>query len=44
MTDEHFISWQEINSLDSVTKLWGVINQNLTSGIYTFAIENSKAT
>jgi len=42
VTDPRFMNWMRIATLPDFRKLWGRINIDLPSGIYTLQINNCK--
>jgi len=39
--DEHFIVWMRIAAMPKFRKLWGVIEEDLESGTYTFEVQSN---
>ena len=42
VTDPRFMNWMRIASLPDFRKLWGRINADVESGVYTVQVTNSK--
>ena len=40
-SNEHFMAWSQMETLNSFLKPWGIINQDMPKGKYTIVTDNS---